>query len=74
MRVGPDTEVRGRGLATAATRALSAWTFATLAPPRLAVPGDIASRTDDGGPTDQAYIHVFRFPPPCDQWCHPTWS
>jgi RimJ/RimL family protein N-acetyltransferase len=40
-------EARGRGLATAATRALSEWTFATFAPPRLALhaePGNLASR------------------------------
>jgi RimJ/RimL family protein N-acetyltransferase len=38
---------RGRGLATAATRALTAWTFATHAPARLALhaePGNRASR------------------------------
>jgi RimJ/RimL family protein N-acetyltransferase len=40
-------EARGHGLATAATRALSEWTFATLAPPRLvlhAEPANLASR------------------------------
>jgi RimJ/RimL family protein N-acetyltransferase len=40
-------EARGRGLATAATRALSEWTFATLAPLRLALhaePANHASR------------------------------
>jgi RimJ/RimL family protein N-acetyltransferase len=40
-------EARGRGLATAATRALSDWTFATLAPVRLALhaePANHASR------------------------------
>ncbi|MDX6568288.1 MAG: hypothetical protein QOH15_866 [Gaiellales bacterium] len=38
---------RGRGLATAATRALTAWTFATLGPSRIALhaePGNRASR------------------------------
>jgi RimJ/RimL family protein N-acetyltransferase len=40
-------EARGRGLATAATRALSEWTFATRATPRLALhaePANVASR------------------------------
>ena len=41
------SRARGRGLASAATRALTGWAFETFGPPRIALhaePGNVASR------------------------------